>query len=445
MDPRSLSCMTGVAARIAKRNGLHRNVRGLPIFENEMRKRVWWQINLLENRTAEMSGAGSSMLDYAWNAKMPLNVNDSELNPEMKTAPPELVRTTEMIVVVVRCEIAEFLRQVRAANCVDIGWSEFSNPAVSIPVKIRAIEDFQRHLHEKYWKHCDFQIPLHVMARSTAIYSIGKMKLAAYRSFDRHTDPTKKGDNLQNLLDVCLEMIEDYNTCLDTESINPFRWFLSTSVPFLAYIYILFHLRDMPTGEFSDRAWDAATRKIEVFGRPKLSGNYNVWEGPTAMHLAFASLMIKAWEPREAMLRKGGPLVVPDVITKMRERLAMDAISKSQSTSPEDGMAAMQITPSDSGSSTGFQPFLGWPGTTTPTAHPEQTNFVPGYVPQSIHGGGEFGSFMSVNSSAAAVAAQPMQFLTMEEDAMNWDWNNLLPDSNLGNDIDWNQAFTMYR
>ena len=385
------------------------------------------------------------MLDYAWNAKLPLNVNDSELNPEMKAAPPELARTTEMIVVVVRCEIAEFLRQVRAANFVDIGFSEFSNPAVSIPVKIRAIEDFQRHLHEKYWKHCDFQIPLHLMARSAAVYSIGKMKLAAYRSTDRHKDPSKPDDNLQNLLDVCLEMIEDYNDCIDAESLRPFKWFLSTSVPFLAYIYLLFHIRKIPTGEFSDRAWNAATRKVEVFGRPKLSETDTVWDRHSAMHLAFASLMIKAWEPREAILRKEGSLVIPPVVTKMRERLAMDAIQKSQSASPEESMAAMQITPSDSGSSTAFQPLMGWSGTTMPTALPDKTSLAPGYIPQSNHAGGDFDSFMSVNSSAAAVAAQPMQFLTMDEDAMNWDWNNLLPDSNLGNDFNWNQAFTMYR
>ena len=88
---------------------------------------------------------------------------------------------------------------------------------------------------------------------------------------------------------------------------------------------------------------------------------------------------------------------------------------------------------------------MGWSATTMPPPHPDKTSLVSGYMPQSNHAGGDFDSFMSVNSSAAAVAAQPMQFLTMDEDAMNWDWNNLLPDSNLGNDFNWNQAFTMYR
>ena len=80
IDPRSLFCLTSVAVRIAQRMGLHHDGTsyGLPSFEVEMRRRLGWQIVLLDNRITEVSGAGNSIVTHTWTTNFPSNVNDND-------------------------------------------------------------------------------------------------------------------------------------------------------------------------------------------------------------------------------------------------------------------------------------------------------------------------------------------------------------------------------
>ncbi|RJE22003.1 Transcription factor [Aspergillus sclerotialis] len=151
IDPRSFLCLTAIADRIAKRDGLHCNTqgRGLSAFDTEIRRRIWWQTVLLDSRAVEMSGAGTPILSYAWNAKLPLNINESELSPEANSLPQEHDCATDMIFCLVRCEIAKFLRQIRAKKGLEEGWTEFSNPSISVSEKLEAIDTFEEHLQAR--------------------------------------------------------------------------------------------------------------------------------------------------------------------------------------------------------------------------------------------------------------------------------------------------------
>lgn len=88
-SPHSLWILTGVAIRIGQRMGLHSDGKslGLPIFEAEMRRRVWWQIVLLDNRNAQLSGLKNSVVANFFDTNIPANINDSDLNPNMSEQP----------------------------------------------------------------------------------------------------------------------------------------------------------------------------------------------------------------------------------------------------------------------------------------------------------------------------------------------------------------------
>jgi hypothetical protein len=153
--------LTAIAERIAKRNDLHRNAqdRGVSASEKELRKRLWWQIILLDSRAAGMSAVGTSILSFTWNTKLPLNVNESDSSSEMGVLPQGHKRTTDMTFCLIRCEIAEFLRQIRATRVIDVKWGEFGNPSVPLADKLVRIHDFEQHLHTKYLNYCDPQNP----------------------------------------------------------------------------------------------------------------------------------------------------------------------------------------------------------------------------------------------------------------------------------------------
>lgn len=167
-DPRTLFCLTGIAVRMGQRIGLATDGThyGLLPFEAEMRRRLWWQIVLIDSRASEVSGAGPNILTYTWNTKVPLNFNDSDLFPDMRTPPPERPGLTEMAFCRIRCEIANFYRKARSSWMTD-----------TIAVRDKAIDEFGQHLQKEYLDYCDPSIPMHLMSILMTKSSISKLRI----------------------------------------------------------------------------------------------------------------------------------------------------------------------------------------------------------------------------------------------------------------------------
>lgn len=97
---------------MAQRVGLHRDGTSLklPVFEVEMRRRLWFNIILLEVRAAELSGMRASGAPEAWDTKVPSNVNDADLSRNMIQFPLAHYEPTEMVMSLVRCELTHYIR-----------------------------------------------------------------------------------------------------------------------------------------------------------------------------------------------------------------------------------------------------------------------------------------------------------------------------------------------
>ena len=170
MDPRSMFCLAGCVVRIAQRMGLSTDGTNyaIPPFEVEMRRRLWWQIVLIDIRVAELSGAGPAMLSYTWSTKLPSNINDSDLFPDMREPPIERPGITEMIFVRVRCEGVQLIQQNRARTG-------------NYVLKDDAIEDLEQRVEREYLQHCDPLIPLHMMALTAGRTALCKLKISFRR------------------------------------------------------------------------------------------------------------------------------------------------------------------------------------------------------------------------------------------------------------------------
>ena len=135
--------------------GLHRDglSLGLSLFETEIRRRVWWQIAVLDNRSAELSGSCNSGLPCFENFKLPLNVNDSDLDPSMTELPAHHAGPTEMMFCMIRCEFGTFLmksqsREPKPSNGFDGLWQGLSGNSTSLSEKEKAIREFERYLED---------------------------------------------------------------------------------------------------------------------------------------------------------------------------------------------------------------------------------------------------------------------------------------------------------
>lgn len=99
----ALWTLVGVAVRIGQRLGLHRteHLPDLSIFKAEMRRRLWWQICILNSQLGEVTGQtgqrttlpAEPLLDVA----MPANLSDRDLHPEIQTLVPQREGATQMM------------------------------------------------------------------------------------------------------------------------------------------------------------------------------------------------------------------------------------------------------------------------------------------------------------------------------------------------------------
>jgi hypothetical protein len=184
VDPRSLFCLTGVVVRIAQRMGLSTDGTkyGLLPFEVEMRRRLWWNILLMDIRAARLSGAGGMVMDYSSNTKFPSNINDSDLFPGMRDAPAERTGVTDMIFLRIQCEEAEFRNQ----------WaSQLIGSLVTgkkLSVMERATDQLEERFEKQYLAHCDPSVPLHYMSLMSARSLICKIRMVL---FSKHTERSR--------------------------------------------------------------------------------------------------------------------------------------------------------------------------------------------------------------------------------------------------------------
>jgi hypothetical protein len=320
MDPRSLFCLSGIAVRIAQRMGLNFDgtTYGLVPFETEMRRRLWWQLMLLDFRVAELSGAGHSVITHVWTTKLPLNVNDSDLFPDMRDPPSESPGVTEMVYVLQRCEFIQVSQEFRDSN-------------EPLAVKDKIIDELEARLERKYSQYCDPSVPLHLLTILMGRSSIPKLRIGP-----RHPHLfSALGNSLQSaekdtLFILSLGMLENSYKMMQAETLNRFTWHVMTNMPFPAYVYVLCGLRHRTTGELADRAWQTIQKSFEA----RQAADYHNGKTPahhrdTVLHTALLSLLNKAWDARVKAIPALQVLPPPRFIAVLREELAAKRSPKS--------------------------------------------------------------------------------------------------------------------
>lgn len=117
-DSRFCWTLTSLVIRIAQGMGLHRDGShfGFTPFETEMRRRLWWGIMTLDLRSAEELGTDMTINDRAYDTKIPLNINDTDIGPASTDFPEARVGRGDCAVATVRYEICSMARRIHTAT-----------------------------------------------------------------------------------------------------------------------------------------------------------------------------------------------------------------------------------------------------------------------------------------------------------------------------------------
>ena len=314
-EPNSLWILTGTAVRLGQRIGLHRDgsLVGLSPFETEIRRRMWWRLLALDGQTAELCGAGLSIAFPQYDCKRPLNVNDSDLSPNMSALPSEHDGPTEMIFCGFRYEIGLFLRNTKASS----NWMESGLSDKVTEEKKTQLDELRALIERKYLRFCDPSVPLHLFARLMGEATIMALRLVApypRRYPQGLVEMTAK--ERDEVFWISMDVLGLYNLTHRTESIRRFLWNVNVQFQWHAFIILAHELQLRPEDQHTQEAWSKIEELFEY--NPDVIANTN-----SPLHKAVSRMILKAWSERQTRLRRSNlPLPTPAFIATLQTQAA---------------------------------------------------------------------------------------------------------------------------
>lgn len=285
IDSHTFWILTGIAIRLAQRMGLHRDGEnlGLPPFEVQMRRRLFWQLLPLDSWAAQVSGTGISLSPNSWDTKQPLNINDDQIFPGMTQQPQEQRGASEMIFCLSRIELSNFYTRTGVKMKKIGGTIEFRD-AEDIERLIDEVEDL---IETKFLRYCDILNPLHLLTIGIVRSAINAVRLRARMPLlmkQTITDAQRR--------DLCTlaEKILDTNSAIySSPNMEKFRWQTQAFFLWDALLCILLSLAKV--GFYSTSELNTTWNKVaEVY-----SNHEELVKRRRALHVTIGKLTLRAW------------------------------------------------------------------------------------------------------------------------------------------------------
>jgi hypothetical protein len=169
--------MLGLAIHIAQRMGIHNKptYAKCTALEAEMRRRLWWSLIMFDNPICEMFDYKTATLAPTWDYRTPLNVNDFDIRPEMKT-PPAIHLPPRLYQSVFEDYCQGYSARPRSRR--------------------RQLIALEKTLGDKYLKFCNPENLLHFMTIYTTRGYLAKIRLVEH--FSRYSRSSMQQTNTQH-------------------------------------------------------------------------------------------------------------------------------------------------------------------------------------------------------------------------------------------------------
>ncbi|KAF4308068.1 putative transcriptional regulatory protein [Botryosphaeria dothidea] len=296
---RSVWTLVSLAVRIAQDLNLHRDgsVTGFSPFETEVRRRLWWQIVVLDIRACEDRGSFPQIDQSLCSTKVPLNINDDDINPQMRTSPPERTGCTDV----------SFSRLCQEASLIA---PRFFSP---VPAGVdddqkrehwqtriqQEVERFKERLHRKFLVHCNPAVPIQYVISQVVQIVTSEFWLLVHYPIQTRRYAFKSKATKQEILDSAITHLRiDHELEHHPFSVK-YKWYYDTYVQWHPLAVALAELCVQTRGRHVDQAWEVVDAVYER-ARSRVT-DVSLWRPVKKLHQ-------KARKARSTALRAGQPL-----------------------------------------------------------------------------------------------------------------------------------------
>ena len=293
-SPRFVWMMTGLVIRMAQYLGLQRDgthFQHLTPFEIETRRKVWWAVCMLDVRASEDQGTDLTITSSSFDTRIPLNINEVDINPETKEMPPERDGLTDMSFARVFFGMGDIMRQMMAHSVRD---------------GVGDLEDQSRLLNALYQKfeqgYCQ-----HTTNSENIAYWVGvnisrlvvaKMTLIIFLPVLFSSPSEHISDDVRIKLLVAAIEVAEYNHTLNAEqACRQWRWIYQTYTHWYAIVYLMIEISRRPWSPLIERAWVALHSSWLIPAQTPMDKNLRIW-------VPLRKLMEQARKHRHAELNR---------------------------------------------------------------------------------------------------------------------------------------------
>ncbi|KPM45844.1 hypothetical protein AK830_g572 [Neonectria ditissima] len=256
--------LAGLLYHLAQGMGLHRDGThfGLSPYETEIRRRIWWQLVVLDLRAADELGTDLAISDRAFDTQMPSNINDADISPEMTEPPEPRDGRSDCAISLVRYEICALSRRLVRASSALAGLCPkgMALDAASLADRERMLIEVYQGVETKFLKHVVVHEtdPLYWVAAMIARIIMAKMCLVIYQPMLFPGSDAELTEEARNRVYIASIEIMEYSAILNSDPrCKQYRWLFMTYNNWHAMAYFLVESCRRPWTPLVERGWQA--------------------------------------------------------------------------------------------------------------------------------------------------------------------------------------------
>lgn len=293
-SPRYVWMMTGLVIRMGQYLGLQRDgshFEHLTPFEIETRRKVWWNLCMLDMRSSEDQGTELTITNGSFDTKIPLNINAADINPETKEMPAEREGVTEMSFARIQFGMWDIMWQLLNPNA--------RNGTVGPEEQNSIINEIYKTYEEGYFQHTTEAGDLgYWVGSNIARLVMAKVTLIVFLPILFSSPSEHFSDEIRTKLLVSAIEVAEYNHTLNAEPASrPWRWVYQTYTHWHAIVYLLLDISRRPWSPIVERAWVALHSSWLIPTQTSMGKNLRIW-------FSLRKLMTKARKHRETELSR---------------------------------------------------------------------------------------------------------------------------------------------
>lgn len=310
--------LTSLAVRMAHALSLHHERHGgnytspYPPFEREMRRRLWWQICILDRQASTDRGSDPIIATSSFSTQLPLHVNDEDLVPHNADEVKSREEYTDTTLSLVCHEVFDVKRRLNEVPAGELDGLQ-DDPDDPWAQRRHWVIACQRRIEDRYLRLCDITIPVQRYTKLIADIMVAIMWLCTYRPLQRHG---KSAASVKvpypGILHLSVEVMEKAIQVSMDPSLVQFRWISTTWVQWHALAIMIAELCVETEGPTVERAW---TIVDDVFEE-------------TARHIADSDKG-RLWRPIKKLMNRAQAVRkkhLEDVVAASRPLLAKGAL-----------------------------------------------------------------------------------------------------------------------